>query len=222
MRSRSANILNVADIASVRDLGNKASRRACLCFVTVVVLLRAISPSDAGGEETEEPLYQAKAKYLYVMSKYVTWPASAFETKGAPIIVGVLGKDPFRRDLEKVLNRRKSQERPFVIRRADKVEKLLNCHVIFIAESESRRRDEILLALQGKPVLTVCEMDHFFYAGTVIHLFVDKKTRRIQFKVNLTAARTANLKINDRMREEAAEVWEDQSDDRPTEYEKIP
>lgn len=76
-----------------------------------------------------------KAGYLYNFTKYTEWPASAFTNSTAPIVIGVLGDDPFGTVLDQTVTNRTSQERKVVIRRARDVKALLDCQVVFISHS---------------------------------------------------------------------------------------
>jgi len=39
--------------------------------------------------------YRIKAAFLYNFAKFVEWPAQAFKSPSDPIVIGVLGTDPF-------------------------------------------------------------------------------------------------------------------------------
>src|SRR5258708_35454074 len=39
--------------------------------------------------------YQLKAVFIFNFTQFVEWPASSFPTDQAPIVIGILGKNPF-------------------------------------------------------------------------------------------------------------------------------
>ena len=47
--------------------------------------------------------YQIKAAFLYNFVKFVEWPPETLPSNGAPIVLAVLGKDPFGSALDDVI-----------------------------------------------------------------------------------------------------------------------
>src|SRR5207249_471403 len=45
-------------------------------------------------------VHQHKALYLFNFAKYTEWPKEAFADDSAPFVLGILGEDPFRQDLD--------------------------------------------------------------------------------------------------------------------------
>ena len=58
-----------------------------------------------------------KAAFLFNFTKFVEWPESSFEDPQAPIVLGIIGDDPFGDDLERIIAGQKVQGRSLVIRR---------------------------------------------------------------------------------------------------------
>ncbi len=56
--------------------------------------------------------YSIKAGYILLFTRYVEWPESAFSTPTAPIVVCVLGSDPFGPVLDETMAGQVSQRRP--------------------------------------------------------------------------------------------------------------
>ena len=156
---------------------------------------RADPPLEAG----------VKAGYLFNFTKYTQWPAGAFTSGTAPIVIGVLGDDPFGEVLDQTVAKRTSQERKVVIRRARDVKALLGCQTVFISRSEQARLPVILAALRRTPVLTVCDVDEFFEQGVMIKLSLVKET--VRFEVKLEPAERAGIKFGSGMLDAARRVW---------------
>jgi hypothetical protein len=47
--------------------------------------------------------YQVKAAFLFNFTKFVEWPDGSFDAPQAPIVVGIIGDDPFGNDLERMI-----------------------------------------------------------------------------------------------------------------------
>ncbi len=146
-----------------------------------------------------------KAGYLLNFAKYTQWPAGAFASSTAPIVIGVLGEDPFGGVLDATLAGRSSQGRKVVIRRARGAQALLDCHVVFISRSEQARLPAILATLGQAPVVTVCDADALFEQGVMIKLSLAGET--VRFEVRLAPAERAGLKFGSGMLSAAKRIW---------------
>src|SRR5688572_24355544 len=67
-------------------------------FWTLAVLLASSLPAQTPNVE-----YRIKAAYLFNFAKFVSWPAENFTSPDAPIIIGILGKDPFGNEIDETV-----------------------------------------------------------------------------------------------------------------------
>jgi len=70
----------------------------------------------AGDQAARE--YEVKAAFLYNFAAFVEWPRAAFAEDSSPIVVCIVGTDPFGTGLDRTLQGKTAQGRPIVIRRA--------------------------------------------------------------------------------------------------------
>lgn len=143
---------------------------------------------------------QHKALYLYNFAKYTEWPKAAFASDDAPFVLGILGKNPFGKDIG-VLDNKTVKGRKLEVRPYSSVEEMLasGCQLLFIASSETNKLAQILKALENTNVLTIAEADGFLQASGMINLVTEKKTagtQTVAFEINLPAAQKANLKLD--------------------------
>jgi hypothetical protein len=47
--------------------------------------------------------YQVKAAFLFNFTHFVEWPAQGFPSAQSPMVIGILGKDPFGRILQQII-----------------------------------------------------------------------------------------------------------------------
>jgi hypothetical protein len=165
-----------------------------LLLVAAIGTELLIRDACAGPEAAEE--YTVKAAYLYNFAKFVEWPQQTFATPTAPIILCILGRDPFGDSLDKIAEKTVG-ERPVAIRRLAQVEETNGCHVLFVSRSESTRLQSILNGLAPAPILTVSDIPGFADAGGMIGLI--NVGQRIRFEINLRAATRAQLKISSQL-----------------------
>jgi hypothetical protein len=169
-------------------------------------LLGGVLPSAM--QESRPPSeHQVKAALILNIAKFVEWPAGKFKDAEAPLVLGVLGKDPFGDLLEKTFKDQKVAGRTFLIQRAALIQDLGSCHLVFVSESERDRRGPILEALGKLKALTIGEGDGFAEAGGVLGFI--RENKRIHFEINTAAAERSELKISSKLLKLARIVKED-------------
>jgi hypothetical protein len=148
---------------------------------------------------------RVKAAFLRNFAHYVSWPDVAFSGSSSTWHIGVLGQDPFGEVLEATFKGRTEQARSFEIFRADTLDKLPPCQIIFVAYKDAAKRRAVLVELKDKPVLTVGDAPDFLREGGVIRFQVSD---RVHMSINLDQARAVSLTIQTRMLEVSSDVLE--------------
>jgi hypothetical protein len=141
--------------------------------------------------------YESKAAFLFNFAKFVEWPPQAFASEKSPLILGILGENPFHDDLARTIGDKTLDDHPLLIKEFRSPIEATNCHILFISSSEKRRLPEIFKTLKGVSVLTVGETDRFTETGGMIN-FVLEGTK-IRFQINKDAATSAGLKISSKL-----------------------
>lgn len=137
---------------------------------------------------------EVKAVFLFNFAQFVEWPQAAFDTPQSPIVIGVLGEDPFSRTLDDVVKGETVRNRQLIVTRYRRVEDIATCHILFVSASETQRYEPILASLRGRPTLTVGETDGFATRGGMVR-FVSERNR-VGLQVNVGAAKAAGLTIS--------------------------
>ena len=155
----------------------------------------------AGGigraQESPPTEHQLKAAFLLNFAKFVEWPPAAFGDPTAPIVLGILGDNPFGIILEQTIRGKAINDRPLVVKEFHSAAEATNCHILFISPSEKARLPQILAGLHGASVLTVSELDRFTESGGMINFI--RQGNKIRFQINETAAKTVSLKISSKL-----------------------
>ena len=140
---------------------------------------------------------EVEAVFLFNFSQFVEWPAQVFPEPGSPIVIGVLGSDPFGATLDEVVRGEVVKGRPLVVRRFQRVEQLTDTQILFISRSERTRLRPILATLKGRNILTVSDLEDFANDGGIIcFVLMDNK---IRLRVNLQAAKEAGLTLSSKL-----------------------
>ena len=138
--------------------------------------------------------YQVKAAFLFNFAKFVEWPAETFADSSSPIRIGVLGDDPFGQALDDVVRDETIKGRRIEVRRSRRIEDLADCQLVFLAKSESARKEQALSTLGAHPTLTVSDIEGFGKAGGVIQFYLDGT--KLRFLINQDVAQKRSLKLS--------------------------
>ena len=152
--------------------------------------------ASARGEPTARE-YEVKAAMICNFAQFVEWPREAFESESSPLIVEVVGNNPFGNVLEQLAATKKVTGRSIVVKYADSPDKIETCHLMFIANNQEANLSSILDKTRDHAVLTLGETDSFPWAGGIIRFFT--ADGKVRFEVNVKAAEAAHLKISSKL-----------------------
>ena len=163
-------------------------RALCLCLLLLPTVLQARERPDE---------YAVKAVYLYKIGLFVRWPDTAFADSTKPLVVGVIGRDPFGKKLDQALRGKTLAGRQIELRRYKSATELDTCHILFFGDSDRTKLDAALDSVRGRPTLTVGESEAFLEAGGALSFLV--RNDQIRFRVNGKAAQSAGLGISSKL-----------------------
>jgi len=142
-----------------------------------------------GGALAAEPLeYAVKAAYLVKFPFYVEWPPAAFAGPAAPLVLCVVGDDPFGSLLDEAAAGQQVQGHPLLLRRVKSLARDSGCHMAYVGpdtRADPPRGSSVLLVTDGQP-----------NAG-IIHFVL--KDNRVRFTVDDEAAAQGGLAISSKL-----------------------
>ena len=159
---------------------------ALLCACGILLLSAQLPPSRE---------YQVKAVFLFNFSQFVEWPDKAFSSDKAPLVIGVLGDDPFGHYLDDIVSGEKVNGHPLIIQRYHNIQEASTCHILFINKGEMDKTD--ITNLKGNNVLTVSDDPSFIQKGGMIRFFTSNN--KIQFQINPEVAKAGGLTISSKL-----------------------
>ena len=165
----------------------------------VLAALWLLLPASSGrtGQYDQPSADQVKAVFLFNFAQFVEWPAVAFTAPDAPLVIGVLGKDPFGAFLDETIRGEIVRGHPLEVRRFASIADIETCHILYVSRSEAVRLTNILHDLKGRPILTVGEGTVFVQSGGIIAF--SSLRNRIRMRINNAAARAAQLAISSKL-----------------------
>jgi hypothetical protein len=140
--------------------------------------------------------YRVKAVFLFNFAQFVEWPPAAFAGANSPIVIGVLGENPFGAYLDETVRAEKVDNRPLEVQRYRRVDEIKTCHVLFINRSEAHL-EQILSALKDRSILIVGDGDDFVERGGMIRLATTQN--KIRLIISVEAAKAAKLTISSKL-----------------------
>src|SRR5258708_21992091 len=170
----------------------------------ILILALSLSLSWAPGalaqDSSESSEYLIKAGFIFNFAKFVEWPPTTFAQPDSPIVIGILGTDPFGTIIDHIVQDKKIGGRGFVVKRLKwraEAKDLRECKILFVGASERAHIDELVQIVKFLPILTVGETPGFAEHGGVIRFVLEDN--RVRFEVNVDAARQGGLTISSRL-----------------------
>ena len=175
-------------------------RRLRILIVVLGLSLNWTFGAEVQAQDADSSEYLIKAGFIFNFAKFVEWPAAAFAQQESPIVIGVLGTDPFGATIDRIVEDKKIGTRGFVVKRfkwSKELKELRDCKILFVSSSEKAHIDEIVQSVKGLPILTVGETPGFAERGGMIRFTLEDN--RVRFEINVEAAREADLNISSRL-----------------------
>jgi hypothetical protein len=173
----------------------KIRSQAGVGFILFAVLLSfsAIVPSQV--EISKE--YQVKAVFLYNFTQFIEWPPDAFAQPDAPLVIGILGPDPFGKYLDETVQGEKINGHPLVVQRFQTFAEIGRCQILFVNTDEKSQWLPIFEYAKAQHVLTVGDVTNFSKQGGMIRFFPEEN--KIRIRINLTSVKNADLKVSSKL-----------------------
>lgn len=180
-------------------------------LITSLICL-VIGYSNASAQKRSP--YEVKAAALYNFARFVEWPPGVFADTTSPVIIGILGDDPFDDILARTVKGKVVKGRALIIRQFKDVDDIEGCHILFISPSEKRHLGKIFSEVAEKYVLTVGETECFALQGGMIGFVI--RNNKVRCEINVEATRRSALRISPKLLKVAEIVGDNPADeDRP-------
>jgi hypothetical protein len=172
--------------------------RSCLVRLLGLIAMALVAGSFPGGSALAQGAgaaeYEIKGAFLFNFARFAEWPNSAFSSTTQPLIIGIIGEDPFDSQILDGLAHKTVDGRPLVIRHFKDARDIDVCHLLFVGSVKAKELTAILDSVKGKSILTVGESSGFLTSGGMIRFcFEDQK---IRFEVSLSRIKSASVKLS--------------------------
>ena len=171
----------------------KIARSSILALIAAFFVgFASIPQKRAARNETE-----VKAVFLFNFAQFVEWSPEVFPQADSPIVIGILGKDPFGAYLEETISGELVNGHPLTIKRFSSLKQIAPCHILHINPSRSIRIDNVLKLVRGKGILTVSDAGNFAKQGGMVQFVKDDEN--VKLRINLSAVKESNISISSKL-----------------------
>ena len=158
----------------------------------LLALMAAPLPAAAPSNE-----YALKSVFLYNFCRFIEWPESAFTAPTDPLVIGIVGQDPFGPLLKEAVAGETYHGRPIQIAHLKGNSDLRRCHLLFVSQSENARLTQILAGVEKQPIVTVGETQDFLGRGGMIALLAEGT--RVRLEISPSVIRAARLDVSSKL-----------------------
>jgi len=181
-------------------IGKALMKRSRLIVAVLLSLSVAVGTNAQSSASAASSEYLIKAGFIYNFAQLVQWPSAAFSQPDSPIVIGILGTDPFGTSIDRVVENKKLEGHTLIVKRlrwGKDLKELTECNILFISSSEKEHIADIVNMVKWLPILTIGETPGFAARGGIINLTLEDN--KVRFEVNIGAAKQANLNISSRL-----------------------
>jgi hypothetical protein len=155
-----------------------------------LILSASVAPAIATQTVTEPDL---KAAFLLNFAKFAAWPLDSVPARG-PLTFCVLGDSFVAQSLEKIAQGKAIEGHSLVVSTVKRDGALRWCQILYAGRVDKEHALELLVAVDGAPVLTVSDLHTFTEIGGTAELYVE--ANRVRFTVNVESARKSGVQLS--------------------------
>ncbi|HAN79390.1 MAG TPA: hypothetical protein DCQ31_17290 [Bacteroidales bacterium] len=136
--------------------------------------------------------YTVKALLIEKFARFTNWET---DITGEYFTIAVLGKSPFKGELEKNIAKTIIKNKPVKISYIKDMSECLDCNLVFVCASEKNKLPMVLSTLNTKPVLVISDSFGFTKKGVHMNFYFDSEGQ-VKYEINPKALEKSNLSVN--------------------------
>lgn len=133
-----------------------------------------------------------KATYLVKFSSFITWPDKTFSSPTSPLVICVVGADPYGAALDQAANGQAAGQHPIEIRRLAAGTLATGCQILFAGDAPP-----VALDAARVPVLTITDLPAGSTRKGIINFLV--QDNHVRFEIDNRAAVDQGLQISSQL-----------------------
>jgi len=153
----------------------------------IFLLFLIISYSMA---QISEQVLKKQVVYFEKLAYFINWPEEKSDID--PLVIGIIGKNPYKNYLNMAYANRADNRRKVVIREITNLSEISACHILYIAPLTNFVLDEVIEASDGVFLISHSEG----WAKKGVHLNYYIKNAKLKFEINPYSAKKNSIRIN--------------------------
>lgn len=166
-----------------------------ICMTLTITILTATIAAQTDDQAALER--NVKAAFIYKFTNYIEWPQNSFSQPDTPLTIAVMGDDQLAAELNQLVSGRIVNGRPIAVRKIQDIEPSIAINILFVGHNESARLNEVVGALQARPILIVTESEGSLTQGSIINFLVIDG--HVRFEIAQNSAEKRGLKLSSRL-----------------------
>lgn len=136
------------------------------------------------------------AAFTVNLTRFISWPASAFSSPTAPLVIGTFPRDPINEELDAAIRGETHQGRPIQTLRIRSLDDVMKCHVVFMSRNVVRQ-PVVLERCARRPILTISNAEGFLELGG--HVRFDSGPSRTKLHISVANLRASGLEARSQL-----------------------
>lgn len=136
-------------------------------IAVILIALFALTADRAATAGAAMPVVTTQAvhaAFTLNLTRFISWPATAFLAPDAPLVIGTFPRDPINADLDAAARGEVVNGHPVRTIRLQSLDDLSRCHVVFVSQNTARQA-AVLQQAARKPILLIGDGDGFLELG---------------------------------------------------------
>ncbi len=174
---------------------------------TILFIISISFPIFAVSQDRYVDEFLLKANWLEKFTRYIDWKSeSDVNNVQKPFVIGIIGTNPFGTILDRyyVTQNRKIKNKRVEIKYFNNVKEVINCNMLFVAESAKSDIAEIVNLTKNKSILTVSDTEGFSKKGIHINFVLNEPS--LFFEINERAVIQSGFTMDYELRQVAIKI----------------
>jgi hypothetical protein len=167
--------------------------------LAILAVAASMGQSARAGDSPED----VQAKFVYRLASYVTWPAEAFASPSAPVVIAVVDDPALAARIREHSSGQALEGRAFEVRAVSGSEPIPPAHIVYFGASDYEVLKQGALALSSRPVLRVAATPRFARVGDIGYEMLDG---RVSFSINEKATNRGGLRVSSKLMRLASSI----------------
>jgi len=141
--------------------------------------------------------YDVKAQFMHRFTQFIEWPkGSTINNSELPFRIGVYGENYIENPLNEIAEFYQIKDKKVKIAKVD-FNNIIDCDMLFISKCSNEELDKIIKIAKGKGILLVSDTNGYGKKG--VHINFYKQDEKINFEINITAAKNDTFNVSSRL-----------------------